>query len=104
MSKSEAEPAPPPAAPAPSTRTPEEWSRLTFPPNDKGRQPYSVWKHAAAAALHGWSQHAHHEGAPMQLSAADYAAAIATVTSGGKPHAAALSKHKYVRKPKEQAL
>ncbi|HMI91568.1 MAG TPA: hypothetical protein VK509_09410, partial [Polyangiales bacterium] len=35
-----------------------------------------LWKHAAAAALHGWAEHAHHEGKPMELSADDYAAAL----------------------------
>lgn len=30
------------------------------------------WQHAAAEALHGWKQHAHHEAAPIRLSRNDY--------------------------------
>lgn len=32
--------------------------------------------HAAAEALHGWREHAHHEAKPIQLSRADYEAAL----------------------------
>jgi hypothetical protein len=57
-----------------------------------------AWKHAAAAALHGWGEHAHHEGKSMELSADDYAAALKAVEGPGpsgdyEPHKAALSKH-----------
>jgi hypothetical protein len=57
-----------------------------------------LWKHAAAAALHGWAEHAHHEGAPMELSAEDYAAALKAIEAPNAkgeyvPHAPALSKH-----------
>lgn len=34
------------------------------------------WQHAAAAALHGWAEHEHHEAKPIQLSADDYKAAL----------------------------
>lgn len=33
-------------------------------------------QHMAAEALHGWKEHEHHTGAPMQLSADDYKAAL----------------------------
>lgn len=32
--------------------------------------------HAAAEALHGWREHEHHEGAPIQLTADEYTAAL----------------------------
>jgi len=32
--------------------------------------------HNGAAALHGWAEHAHHEGKPIQLSGDDYKAAL----------------------------
>jgi len=34
------------------------------------------WQHAAAAALHGWAQHAHHEAEPIKLSRKDYESAL----------------------------
>ena len=34
------------------------------------------WQHAAAEALHGWKQHEHHEGKPIELSRGDYEAAL----------------------------
>lgn len=34
------------------------------------------WQHAAAEALHGWKQHAHHEAKPIQLTRQDYEAAL----------------------------
>lgn len=34
------------------------------------------WQHNAAAALHGWAEHEHHEAKPMHLSAEDYRAAL----------------------------
>ena len=57
-----------------------------------------AWKHAAASALHGWKEHAHHENRPMELSAEDYAAALKAVEAPNAqgeyvPHPAALSKH-----------
>ncbi len=33
-------------------------------------------QHMAAAALHGWDKHTHHEGKPIELSADDYKAAL----------------------------
>lgn len=57
-------------------------------------KPREMWRHAGASALHGWAEHAHHEGEPMQLSAEDYAAALeAAEQSNPKPHGPALSRH-----------
>lgn len=51
-----------------------------------------AWKHACAAAAHGWQEHAHHEGAPMQLTAADYKAAL-EAAGNGQVHEPAVSRH-----------
>ena len=60
-----------------------------------GRPHPELWKHAAAAALHCWGQHAHHMAKEIQLSDADYAAAIKAALKPNKkgvyvPHEAAL--------------
>lgn len=34
------------------------------------------WQHNAAAALHGWAEHEHHEGKPLELSRDDYKKAL----------------------------
>jgi hypothetical protein len=34
------------------------------------------WQHNAAAALHGWAEHEHHEAKPLEMSADDYKAAL----------------------------
>lgn len=34
------------------------------------------WQHNAAAALHGWAEHEHHEAAPIALSLDDYKLAL----------------------------
>lgn len=110
-----------PAAAA-DIRTPDEWCRELFParrvnPRSERTRPHAeLWKHAAAEALHGWREHAHHEGKPMELSRADYEKALEAACepkapkdkpAAGKPgeppvppprasyqpHAAALSKH-----------
>jgi hypothetical protein len=57
-----------------------------------------AWKHAAASALHGWAEHAHHEGKPMEIASADYDAALKAIEAPGpsgeyEPHKPALSKH-----------
>lgn len=50
--------------------------------------------HAAAGVLHGWALHEHHAGEPIQLTAADYAAAIEAVDARPlRPHPGALSPH-----------
>lgn len=56
------------------------------------------WQHNAAAALHGWGDHAHHAGKPMQLTAKAYrnalrAAANPDVKGNYVPEPAALSPH-----------
>jgi hypothetical protein len=63
--------------------------------------------HASAVVLHGWRQHAHHEGKPILLSREDYLAALAAtqvahdVTADEpdayRPHLPALSHHKSKR-------
>jgi hypothetical protein len=67
--------------------------------------------HNSAAILHGWKQHAHHEGSPIQLTRAEYLAALEAtqiaheVVPGAtgeernayRPHQAALSPHKSKR-------
>lgn len=54
--------------------------------------------HAAAEALHGWREHAHHTGKPIELTREDYEAALKAaaapvtraVDKDGKPTGAAL--------------
>jgi hypothetical protein len=81
----------------PVKRTPDEWRALCFPPkNKRGLQHDFAWQHGAAAALHMWGHHAHHAGAPIQLSGADYyealvAASTPTKTGDYRPHHGALS-------------
>ena len=76
------------------TRTPEAWAREVFPPSERGRQNPQAFLHGAAAALHHWKTHEHHEGAPLQLTRADYEAAIeAAKSTAFAPHPAALSPH-----------
>jgi hypothetical protein len=67
-------------------KSPEEWraERIT--------EQRDAWKHACAAAAHGWQEHAYHEGKPLQLTAADYDAALAAAADG-KLHERAASKH-----------
>ena len=89
-------PKPPPDQPAaPSTRTPDEWAAakgLFAKATAPWKSDNYDWRHAAAVAAHGWAEHAHHAGAPMQLSEADYDAAIAAVqTPSMTPHTPAVS-------------
>lgn len=80
-------------------RAPDEWADALFPVDRKGRRPSDYWRHAAAAALHGWGAHAHHEGAAMSLSRDDYEAALAAADKPAdargnyRPHAGATSRH-----------
>lgn len=39
------------------------------------------WQHNAAAALHGWAEHEHHEGKPVDLSLDDYKKALLAASS-----------------------
>lgn len=59
-------------------------------------------QHAAASALHGWVEHAHHEGKPIELADDDYAAALAAafkpvtraLDKSGKPTGEPVDSHK----------
>lgn len=86
-------------------RTPEQFLDESFPlgdprPGQPASRPRASWVHFAAEQLHGWKEHAYHEGKPLRLSRAEYDAALKSVqpdekSFGGQyaPHAAALSKH-----------
>lgn len=77
----------PSALPREETRSSRAWAKECKTPG---------WAYAAAAAVHGWREHAYHDGAAMQLSRRDYEAAVdaaVNFTGAVKPHAAALSKH-----------
>jgi hypothetical protein len=76
------------------TKTPAEWAEQVFTTNPRDR-----WKHAVAEQLHGWGAHEHHAGKPLQLTEADYQAALAAAEGGSEPHAGALSE--YAPKPQE---
>jgi hypothetical protein len=39
------------------------------------------WQHAAAAGLHGWTEHEHHAAEPMRLAAAAYKAALVAAST-----------------------
>lgn len=63
-----------------------------------GKELEASWQHNAAEQLHGWKNHAHHEGKPIELTRADYLAALKAVETADKagnytPHKAALSPH-----------
>jgi len=67
-------------------RTPADWARAL------GTRASHV---AAAAILHGWPTHEHHEGVPMRLSAAAFSDAInAGLTVPAVPSPNALSPHR----------
>lgn len=98
-------------------KTPDEWARVGFPSTRKGGSdaaPRMIehpdrWQHAAAAALHGWADHEHHEGKQILLTAEEYfQALVAASEPTGKrgdyvPHEPALSKHSgYVKAKLEQ--
>lgn len=80
-------------------KSPEEWQEILFAPQSSGRPHPERWRHGAAAALHGWLEHAHHELEPMLLSQSDYEAALTAAsefaegTQSYAPHPAALSPH-----------
>ena len=84
-------------APAPSsgpTATPTDWSRARFPEGERGRPHPQLYRHGAAAALHGWDLHRYHTGAELQLGEADYDAALLAVDPKDgviAPHEGALS-------------
>lgn len=83
-----------PAQPVPAkssgTRKVSEWAKLKFPKltlKHSEQNHVNAWQHAAASALHCWPQHLYHAGKEMELSEADYDAAIkaATEIQAGKP-------------------
>lgn len=65
-----------PAAPAPEVRSVDAWAMELFPPSPRGRQHPLRFLHGAAHAGHRWQCCKEHEGVPMQLTRADYEAAI----------------------------
>ena len=100
----QAPPSKPKAAPKATSssekKPPQYWlqrlQRFTLGPKMGKRPRVRVphWQHAAAAALHGWGQHAHDEQAPIMLSESDYTKALEAAESNPpKPHKGALSKH-----------
>lgn len=83
----------------PETRTPDEWAREYFPTTSNGRRHPERWKHSAAEALHGWTVEEHHAGKALQLTRADYEAALKAASQPlPRPHGPALSR--YFRKKK----
>jgi hypothetical protein len=75
-------------AASPSLRSAAEWALELRTPR---------WHYAAAEQLHGWREHAHHEGKPITLSRAAYEDALsATVapTSDRQPSRNAVSPHR----------
>jgi len=93
------------AAPRNNGNSPDKWAEVAFPMKRRGDRSSikvshpSYWQHRAAAALHGWAEHAHHTGKPMQLTAEQYyAALVAASTTPARngeyvPHFPALSPH-----------
>jgi predicted negative regulator of RcsB-dependent stress response len=77
-----------------ATKTPAQWAKA------KGHVLSSFY--GATAALHGWTDHEHHAGEPMQLTAEQYDGAIAAVKTGFVPHGPALSM--YAPETSKQAL
>ena len=71
-------------------------------------RPMGSVEHEVAKTLHGWDEHEHETGSPIQLSRADYLAALAAthpedkvvdgkvveLAGNPKPHPAALSPYK----------
>lgn len=84
-------------SPSPSTArlTTDKWAEIYFPASGSGRQHDELWKHAAAAQLHGWEEYRHQNAKPLELSEADYKAALAAACSNDlKPHPAADCRRK----------
>jgi hypothetical protein len=81
------------------TKSPREWAAVKghiVKPKKPGQAEHFGWQFAAAETVHGWREHAHHTGAPMQLTEQDYDAAIAAVCNPkGNPiaHTPALSQY-----------
>lgn len=96
-------PEPPPSPPDPREKVPvTELPRLTghvlelkFP----AKRTIPDAAHEAASSLHGWAEHAHHVGKPLELTRRDYEAALEAAAKPRKgerrlrPHQPALSPH-----------
>lgn len=99
--------------PEPEQLSPQEWAkrlgqvRFAWLPSERPtNEKAAIYTaaHASAVVLHGWAQHEHHEGKPIQLSEADYKAALLAAQAAHpvtkderdayRPHVAALSQHK----------
>ena len=84
-------------------RTPDAWAQAAFPPGPRNMPHPQRWQQDAAAALHGWGDHEHHAGAPMQLTGVDYYQALVAASEPNKdghyvPHFPALSPHSHLAK------
>lgn len=66
-------------------RAPDKWAELIYPARSRGQLHAEFWKHAAAEALHRWKLAEMITGSPLQLSRADYDAAITAANSGSNP-------------------
>lgn len=67
-------------------RSPEEWRVLLG---------VRASRHACARQLHGWHEHEHHAGAPMQITEKAYREALdAAQTADCKPSPNAVSPHR----------
>ena len=95
--KEKPEAAPPKKA---DMRSPTDWAKALGEFHDAkgvpGQEDFFSARHAAAAALHGWNDHAHHEGRELEMTEADYRTALdAGHPKKGNPkaHRPALSKH-----------
>lgn len=79
------------------TRSPESWAAELLPQTTTatGRVMLHAerWRHDVAAILHGWTEHAHHAGAPLEMTRDDYELALLAVDDS-TPHGPALSAHK----------
>lgn len=93
-----------PPAPKAELRSPDEWARakgqwIEFKgvvDPELGNGSHYTWQHACAAVMHGWREHEHQAGAPIQITEADYLAALdAAAPKVGHPkrHGPAASPH-----------
>jgi hypothetical protein len=63
----------------------------------------SSWQHNAAAALHGWNEHEHHEAEPLKLSLDDYKKALLAASAPAIRAVADVSKSITVKPEKGDA-
>jgi len=86
------------AKPSGEAKTPDEWcaqlGHIKMMRRAGKRVAVASWQHNAAKNLHRWQQHAHHAGAPIQLTQKDYEAALAAAAASPLvPHRGALGKY-----------